>query len=345
MEASLSFRGWAIDLLNAAEIPDNLSTGYAGDLRHLFLRRWESELDKAGIPILPNHPDRLDRSKARLIECEPFSDPYGNMHDAHFCFGYGAADVTFGALNYRNPYLKTRNPRYFLDKHNPLLLGNFAVGVERNSEALTWIYPPPDIVVTGIANVQTAKRSYVFMWLGVRYRREEAGDWLLDALENIVLQDQIIPQKTLTYHYGSVFSRQFAGARYNLTPKEENEMRARMGYPPRGKPTRERILYDSVCAIFGEANVVRHYRGRELEGLEIDIWVPVKHLGIEYQGQQHFRHIEHWHGADGLAKQKERDARKRRLCKRLGIALVYFDPDDALDRASIIAVLRRQRVL
>ena len=207
------------------------------------------------------------------------------------------------------------------------------------------ILPPPEILVAGVAEIATAKRSSVVMWLGVRFCPEESEPWLLDELDNIVLTEPMLREPEPTYAYGTVFSRQFAGQKYDLTHEEEEALRDRMRYPTKGKPVREQILYEAVCGIFGQSNVIRRYRGKELEGLELDIWVPSKCLGIEYQGQQHFQRVAHWQGADGLEKQKQRDAKKRQLCKKLGIRLVCFGHGDDLNRESVVTVLRWCRIL
>lgn len=196
------------------------------------------------------------------------------------------------------------------------MLGNFAVRVEKPASSM-WIFPPPDVQVAGVAEVATAKHSSVVMWLGVRYAAESVDQWLLDDLEIFDLAEPLLPNPVPTYAYGTVFSQQYAGVKYDLTPDEERELRVRMGYPAKGKPIREQMLYEAVCGIFGQGNVIRRYRNRELEGLEIDVWVPSMRLGIEYQGQQHFRRVAHWQGLDGLEKQKQRDAKKRNLCKAL----------------------------
>ncbi len=341
---SLCSRGWGVDLLNAAQLPIALSAGYVRDVRHLLLRRWEWELERIGVPVMPTHPQRLSRSQARIVTCHPFSDRYGGMHDAAFCFSYGADDYSFRALNYRNPHLDSGQPRHFLDRREPLLLGNFAVGVAAPASSMQ-ILPPPEILVAGVAEIATAKRNSVVMWLGVRFCPEESEPWLLDELDNIVLTEPMLREPESTYAYGTVFSRQFAGQKYDLTPEEECALRDRMRYPAKGKPVREQILYEAVCGIFGQSNVIRRYRGQELEGLAPDVWVPSKSLGIEYQGQQHSQRVTHWQGADGLEKQKQRDVKKRSLCKKLGIRLVCFGPRDDLNRESVVSALRWCRVL
>jgi hypothetical protein len=70
--------------------------------------------------------------------------------------------------------------------------------------------------------------------------------------------------------------------------------------------------------------VEHHYRGKDLEGLELDIWLAEYRLGIEYQGEQHYIAIDHWGGEEELKKRKANDRKKRALCKSLNYNLIEF---------------------
>lgn len=111
----------------------------------------------------------------------------------------------------------------------------------------------------------------------------------------------------------------------------ENEVREAFSYPKIGeKWISETILYKMVQILFPSLEVVHHYRGKELEGLEIDIWIPSLKVGIEYQGIQHFEPVAHWGGEDGLSKRKQNDKKKKELCKSLNYKLVEFRYDESL---------------
>ena len=56
--------------------------------------------------------------------------------------------------------------------------------------------------------------------------------------------------------------------------------------------------------------------------MELDVWIPSKKIGIEYQGEQHFFPVKHWGGQAALHKLQERDREKRIACKINGIKLV-----------------------
>lgn len=110
----------------------------------------------------------------------------------------------------------------------------------------------------------------------------------------------------------------------------ENSVRTQLGFKKIGDTwISETILYDIVCQIFKGDIVERHYRPSWLEGLELDIYVPRHCIAFEYQGIQHFYPVKHWGGEKQLKKQKEHDARKKRICAERGINLIcinYYEP-------------------
>lgn len=341
---------WDQLLLDAMAYPAAFSISYASDLRYLFQRRLLREATASGLPLKPMPRRELSRSKATIFECVPFIDPYGNLHDARFCFGYGVdnrlEEYSFTALNYRYDYRESHEPEAFLRKEMPLLLGNFGIAVRLPVSEMPQIAVPPELTLAGVTTVATAKNSCVFAWLGVRYNVEQCRSGVVQALSRCVLPAPLGgKKKPTTFLYGSAFFRDSAGNDHGLSPEEEAGLRTKMGYPPKGKPIRERILYDSACAIFGFDKVIRRYRGKEMQGLELDVWIPSCRLAFEYQGRQHHERVVHWQSEDEHQQQRERDKKKANLCSALGIKLIYFEECDGIDRASVIAVLRRTGIL
>ena len=92
----------------------------------------------------------------------------------------------------------------------------------------------------------------------------------------------------------------------------------------RGKWVHEKLLFDIISSIFSEYNVQFHYRGKWLEMLELDIFIEELAIGIEYQGIQHYQPIAHWGGQEGFTKRRLNDLKKKRLCEKNGVQLVYF---------------------
>lgn len=121
----------------------------------------------------------------------------------------------------------------------------------------------------------------------------------------------------------------------------ENALREFIGHPTIGEKWREETnLFRIVKALLAPRNVVHHHKGDELFGLEYDIYVPDLRLAIEYHGAQHFRSVSNWGGAEGLAKRRENDARKRRLSGRHAIDLVEFTYRDQINTETVAARLR-----
>lgn len=105
----------------------------------------------------------------------------------------------------------------------------------------------------------------------------------------------------------------------------ENEVRIKFGFKKVGEAwANETLLYQLVCEIFPEQKILRHYRPDFLDFLELDIFMPSLNIGIEYQGIQHFKPIEHWGGRTSLEQVMQRDKRKKRLCDENNIKLVYI---------------------
>jgi len=103
----------------------------------------------------------------------------------------------------------------------------------------------------------------------------------------------------------------------------ENAVRKVFGYPNVGSlGISETIVFNLVKDMFHPLEVIHHYRGKELEGLELDVWIPSKKLGIEYQGEQHYEEFKHWGGAEGLLRRKQNDERKKALCQKLNYDLL-----------------------
>ena len=85
-------------------------------------------------------------------------------------------------------------------------------------------------------------------------------------------------------------------------------------------------MEDEIRDILNERkiNYIEQYTTEEFGRLKIDFFIPNKNIGIECQGEQHFKMVEHFGGEKDYRKRIERDSRKRKICKELGIELVYF---------------------
>jgi len=118
----------------------------------------------------------------------------------------------------------------------------------------------------------------------------------------------------------------------------ENVVREKFGFKKIGEAwTSETILYYIIKSLYSKKIVHRHYRPKFLEGLEFDIFIEELNLAVEYQGIQHFKPINHWGGVDSFKKLKKRDTKKRKICKSMGINLIYFNYDEELNESFVRA--------
>jgi len=105
----------------------------------------------------------------------------------------------------------------------------------------------------------------------------------------------------------------------------ENEVRSKFGFRNVGESwANETLIYQIMKKLFPDDQIIFHYRPDWLQGLEIDIFNETKKIGIEYQGIQHYKPVEHWGGEEALQRTVSRDKKKRTICGQQRIRLVYI---------------------
>jgi len=117
----------------------------------------------------------------------------------------------------------------------------------------------------------------------------------------------------------------------------ENDVRRESGLPEIGGGwVSETELYRLVTEAFVGTPVLQHARPRWLKPQHVDVYLPAHNIALEYQGRQHFEAVDFFGGEEGVRKSRERDARKRRLCRKHGCTLVAvrpgYDPNEVVDR-------------
>ena len=75
-----------------------------------------------------------------------------------------------------------------------------------------------------------------------------------------------------------------------------------------------------------------------LNGLQLDCYNEELGLALEYQGQQHFELVDYFHNDEGVFKEQiKRDKRKKKLCDKHGVTLIYLTyKDKTKDFESVI---------
>jgi len=119
--------------------------------------------------------------------------------------------------------------------------------------------------------------------------------------------------------------------------KIENITRAEFGFKNVGEGwINETVLFQIIESLFPNDEVIFHSKPSWLNGLEIDVFVPERKIGFEYQGKQHYYPIPVWGGNEAFEKLKERDALKLDLCKANGVRLIIIDYTEALSEETVI---------
>lgn len=106
----------------------------------------------------------------------------------------------------------------------------------------------------------------------------------------------------------------------------------------------ETIVFKIISLIFPNEKIVRHHRPDWLDNLELDIYIPNLCLGIEYQGQQHFKPIKAWGGEKALKGVQERDKKKARMCKDSGVTLIHINYTDPLTESFITKAIEEKGI-
>jgi len=113
----------------------------------------------------------------------------------------------------------------------------------------------------------------------------------------------------------------------NILVEAENRVRVRNGIPKIGEGwIAETILFYQIKAIFSKYITIHHGKPKFLGSQHLDIYLPELKIGIEYQGDQHSVPIDYFGGEVALRKTQERDERKRLLCEKHGLSLIYVFP-------------------
>lgn len=87
----------------------------------------------------------------------------------------------------------------------------------------------------------------------------------------------------------------------------------------------ETELYYSIKEAYKTIEVKQHASPKWLGRQHLDVYIPLYNIGIEYQGEQHYKPVEYFGGVEAFEKNLERDERKRILCKNNGCKLIYVE--------------------
>ena len=93
----------------------------------------------------------------------------------------------------------------------------------------------------------------------------------------------------------------------------------------------EHAAFLTLKTMLPAVEIVQHASPIWLAPQHLDIYLPSQKVAIEYQGEQHYRPIEIFGGAEGFEATVRRDEAKRRLCGLAGVRLEYIHFAEDLD--------------
>lgn len=99
----------------------------------------------------------------------------------------------------------------------------------------------------------------------------------------------------------------------------------------------EAQLFALVAGLYPDA--IYQYRSDWLHMQSIDIYIPSIFIGIEYQGVQHYKPIEHFGGEEHFRHQQDNDRKKKELCSKNGVTLIEWPYTENISETNLIKYL------
>jgi hypothetical protein len=104
----------------------------------------------------------------------------------------------------------------------------------------------------------------------------------------------------------------------------------------------ETELAQLVRSVFPDA--CRQYSAQWLGRQHLDVYVPSRGVGFEYQGEQHYSPVAYFKGEEGYKRTKERDTRKKEACRQAGVVLIEWKHDEPICREHLLKRLKEAGV-
>lgn len=86
------------------------------------------------------------------------------------------------------------------------------------------------------------------------------------------------------------------------------------------------------------------YHCEWLGSQSLDIYIDTEKVGIEYQGEQHYKPIKVWGGEDSLKKIQKRDLRKKKLCAENGIRLLEWEYTNPVNSITVLQFMKEHSI-
>ncbi len=123
---------------------------------------------------------------------------------------------------------------------------------------------------------------------------------------------------------------------YHITKEAENTVRLEKNIPRIGEGwVSETKLFYEIKENFPDFTIWQHARPKWLGRQHLDIFIEDLNIAVEYQGLQHDEPVEFFGGEKAFVENQKRDARKRELCRKNQVTLIYvregYNLDEILD--------------
>lgn len=134
----------------------------------------------------------------------------------------------------------------------------------------------------------------------------------------------------------------------SISREAENTFREECGIPGVGEGwVAETQLFRYLKEHLPGVEVIHHARPKWLRRQHLDIFLPEVGIAVEYQGRQHLEPVSFFGGEKAYEQTRRRDRRKKALCSRLEVLLLYAyehtSPEDILEEIRREMELRRAR--
>ena len=92
------------------------------------------------------------------------------------------------------------------------------------------------------------------------------------------------------------------------------------------------------------SNAQYQYHSEWLGQQSLDIYISDCRVGIEYQGEQHYKAVEIWGGIESLRKNQERDLRKKILCADNGVTLLEWSYELPVNNENVMQFMKNNGI-
>ena len=99
-----------------------------------------------------------------------------------------------------------------------------------------------------------------------------------------------------------------------------------------------KALLKIVKQLYPYQRIELEYNVANFGALFLDIYLPRLALAFEFDGEQHFKYVQHFHGnRQGFLNAKKRDLDKDEMCKEKQITLIRVAFDEEMSREMVHA--------